>query len=62
MNFLLGLSKANRRWLADKLYESVDAEETCSHVNDTTLKAFQDADEGKTIKCVDFEDYLRKVQ
>jgi len=30
--------------------------------NNTTLKAILEAKEGKTIKCVDFEDYLKKVQ
>jgi hypothetical protein len=29
--------------------------------NDTTLKAIQEASEGKTIQCLDFEDYLIKV-
>jgi len=28
--------------------------------NDTTLKAIQEASEGKTIHCLDFEDYLIK--
>jgi hypothetical protein len=30
--------------------------------NSRTLKALLEAKEGKTIKCVDFEDYLKKVQ
>lgn len=30
--------------------------------NDTTLKAIQEASEGKTIHCLDFEDYLKKVK
>ena len=30
--------------------------------NDTTMKAIQEAKEGKTIHCVDFEDYLKKVE
>jgi hypothetical protein len=30
--------------------------------NNTTLKAIQEAEEGKTIKCVDFDDYLKKVR
>ncbi|MEI7831272.1 MAG: hypothetical protein WCI31_15950 [Prolixibacteraceae bacterium] len=30
--------------------------------NNKTIKAIQEAREGKTIKCNDFEDYLNKVQ
>jgi hypothetical protein len=30
--------------------------------NELTLKAIQEANEGKTIKCVDFDDYLQKVK
>jgi len=30
--------------------------------NDTTIKAIKEANEGKTIKCGDFDDYLRKVK
>ena len=30
--------------------------------NDTTLKAIKEANEGNTIKCVDFDDYLKKVE
>lgn len=30
--------------------------------NDTTLKAIKESKEGKTIKCVDFDDYLEKVK
>ncbi|MEI8112702.1 MAG: hypothetical protein WCI54_03685 [Bacteroidia bacterium] len=29
--------------------------------NIETIKAIQEAREGKTIKCVDFDDYLKKV-
>ncbi len=29
--------------------------------NNETIKAIQDAREGKTIKCIDFDDYLKKV-
>lgn len=31
-------------------------------LNKTTLKAIQEAKEGRTIKCNDFEDYLNKVK
>ena len=31
-------------------------------INDTTLKAIKEANEGNTIKCVDFDDYLKKVE
>ncbi|HLN74000.1 MAG TPA: hypothetical protein VK205_11945 [Prolixibacteraceae bacterium] len=31
-------------------------------LNKTTIKAIQEAKEGKTIKCNDFEDYLNKVK
>jgi len=30
--------------------------------NNTTLKAIKDAREGKTIKCDDFDDYIKKVK
>lgn len=30
--------------------------------NDTTLEAIQDAREGRTIHCDNFEDYLRKTR
>ena len=30
--------------------------------NDTTIKAIKEANEGNTIKCVDFDDYLKKVE
>jgi hypothetical protein len=30
--------------------------------NKTTIKAIQEAKEGKTIKCESFEDYLNKVK
>jgi len=30
--------------------------------NDTTLKAIKEANEGNTIKCADFDDYLKKVE
>jgi hypothetical protein len=30
--------------------------------NDITMKAIQEAREGKTIQCVDFDDYLTKVK
>jgi hypothetical protein len=29
--------------------------------NNETIKAIQEAREGKTIKCIDFDDYLKKV-
>lgn len=29
---------------------------------DVTLQAMRDAEEGRTVKCMDFEDYLKKVQ
>jgi len=30
--------------------------------NDKTIKAIQKANEGETIKCIDFDDYLKKVK
>ena len=30
--------------------------------NNTTIKAITEANEGKTIKCIDFDDYLKKVE
>jgi hypothetical protein len=30
--------------------------------NELTLKAIKEANEGQTIKCVDFDDYLQKVK
>jgi hypothetical protein len=30
--------------------------------NEKTIKAIQEAKEGKTIKCIDFDDYLKKVK
>jgi hypothetical protein len=30
--------------------------------NSKTLRAIREAKEGKSIECVDFDDYLRKVQ
>ena len=30
--------------------------------NNITIKAIKDASEGKTIKCSDFDDYLKKVK
>lgn len=33
-----------------------------SILNDTTLEAIKEAEEGNTIKCTSFEDYLNKVQ
>jgi hypothetical protein len=32
------------------------------NLNDTTLEAIKEAEEGNTIKCKSFEDYLNKVQ
>lgn len=29
---------------------------------DTTLRVIHDVEEGRTVKCTDFEDYLKKVQ
>ncbi|MFA5330723.1 MAG: hypothetical protein WC384_23220 [Prolixibacteraceae bacterium] len=31
-------------------------------LNNTTRKAIKDANDGNTIKCVDFDDYLKKVE
>lgn len=31
-------------------------------LNNTTIKAIREANEGKTIKCIDFDDYLKKVE
>jgi len=30
--------------------------------NSTTINAIKEANEGKTIKCIDFDDYLKKVE
>jgi hypothetical protein len=43
--------------------EIIESKKASSHIpNDTTMKAIRDADEGKTIKCTDFDDYLNKVK
>lgn len=43
--------------------EIIENKKASSHIpNDTTLKAIRDAEEGKTIKCTDFDDYLNKVK
>jgi hypothetical protein len=31
-------------------------------LNSTTVKAIKEANEGETIKCIDFNDYLKKVE
>lgn len=31
-------------------------------LNNTSIKAIKEANEGKTIKCTDFDDYLKKVE
>lgn len=31
-------------------------------LNNTTIKAIKEANEGKTIKCSDFDEYLKKVE
>lgn len=31
-------------------------------LKDTTIKAIKEAKDGKTIKCIDFDDYLKKVE
>jgi len=31
-------------------------------LNNTTIKAIKEANEGLTIKCIDFDDYLKKVE
>jgi hypothetical protein len=42
--------------------EIIENKKASSHIpNDTILKAIRDAEEGKTIKCADFDDYLNKV-
>ena len=38
-----------------------DKKESLNIPNLETIKAIQEADEGKTIKCIDFDDYLQKV-
>lgn len=41
----------------------IDEKKTQDFVlNDTTLEAIKEAEEGNTIKCTSFEDYLNKVQ
>ena len=39
-----------------------DRLESDNTFNNTTTKAIQEANEGKTIKCSDFDDYLKKVR
>jgi hypothetical protein len=40
----------------------IDNEKKTIHTpTDKTLKAINDANKGETIKCVDFDDYLKKV-
>ncbi len=41
---------------------TVQREKRASEFNSETLKAIKDAREGKTTKCSNFEDYLKKVQ
>jgi hypothetical protein len=31
-------------------------------LNSTSINAIKEANEGKTIKCIDFDDYLKKVE
>jgi len=38
-----------------------DKKESFSIPNNETIKAIQEAGEGKTIKCIDFDDYLQKA-
>jgi len=38
-----------------------DKKETLNIPNNETIKAILEAEEGKTIKCIDFDDYLQKV-
>ena len=43
--------------------EIIESKKGSSHIpNNTTLKAIRDAEEGKTVKCADFDDYLSKVK
>ena len=43
--------------------EIIESKKGSGHIpNDTTMKAIRDADEGKTIKCTDYDDYLSKVK
>jgi hypothetical protein len=42
--------------IVDNLMESEN------NLNSTTVKAIREANEGKTIKCIDFDDYLKKVE
>ncbi len=43
--------------------EIIESAKESGHIpNDATLKAIQEAKEGKTIKCADFDDYLSKVK
>ena len=40
----------------------VDKNKSENIPNDETILAIQEAREGKTIKCLDFDDYLKKVK
>ncbi len=42
--------------IVDNLMESENI------LNSTTVKSIREANEGKTIKCIDFDDYLKKVE
>lgn len=42
--------------IVDNLMESENM------LNSITEKAIREANEGKTIKCIDFDDYLKKVE
>jgi hypothetical protein len=43
--------------------EIIESKKASSHIpNNTTLKAIRDAEEGNTVKCADFDDYLSKVK
>lgn len=37
-------------------------EDTAKDPNKKTIKAIREVSEGKTIQCIDFDDYLKKVR
>jgi len=41
---------------------TISVKKSENKINTTTLRAIQDAKEGRTIKCESFEEYLEKVK
>lgn len=54
----LSLSKRNKKWLAERLLENCTAE---SSANATTMKAIQEADEGKVTTFSSIDDFKKHM-